>query len=168
MRSTVRNTRTRRVSRSARPVRARASTTFAGRELRVKSAQRRLQEGQAIVLIALLIMVLFAMLGLAIDSGRAYVDRRDQQAAVDAAALSAGDWYENYGNLYGSTLPQSKLIYAHNLHLYAAPTSDVISTAYVGANSNLQQDTEVVTYAGNYNLTIVATNTQFNGYQFAF
>jgi hypothetical protein len=135
---------------------------------RTKSPQRKLQEGQAIVLIGLLILVLFAMLGLAIDSGRAYVDRRDQQAAVDAAALSAGDWYENYGNLYGTTLPQSKLIYANNLHLYSAPTSDVISTAYVGANGNLQQDTEVVTYSGNYSLTIVATNTQFNGYQFTF
>jgi hypothetical protein len=120
-------------------------------------------------LIALLILVLFAMLGLAIDSGRAYVDRRDQQAAVDSAALSAGDWYENYGNLYGSTLPQSKLIYQRNLHLYAGPTSDVLSTVFnAGANANLQQDTETVTYAGGYTLTIVATNTQFNGYQFAF
>jgi hypothetical protein len=136
---------------------------------RTKSPQRKLQEGQAIVLIALLILVLFAMLGLAIDSGRAYVDRRDQQAAVDSAALSAGDWYENYGNLYGSTLPQSKLIYQRNLHLYAGPTSDVLSTVFnAGANANLQQDTETVTYAGGYTLTIVATNTQFNGYQFAF
>lgn len=135
---------------------------------RTKSPQRKLQEGQAIVLIALLILVLFAMLGLAIDSGRAYVDRRDQQAAVDSAALAAGDWFENYGNLYGSTLPQSKLLYARNLHLYAAPTSDVISTTFVGVGSNLQQDTEIVTYSGGYRLTIVATNTQFNGYQFAF
>jgi putative Flp pilus-assembly TadE/G-like protein len=136
---------------------------------RTKSPQRKLQEGQAIVLIGLLILVLFAMLGLAIDSGRSYVDRRDQQAAVDSAALAAGDWYENYGNLYGSTLPQSKLLYARNLHLYSAPTSDVLSTVFnAGANGNLQQDTETVTYAGAYTLTIVATNTQFNGYQFAF
>jgi hypothetical protein len=135
---------------------------------RTKSSQRKLQEGQAIVLIALLILVLFAMLGLAIDSGRAYVDRRDQQTAVDSAALSAGDWYENFSNLYGSTLPQSKLIYQSNLHLYSGPSSDVISTTFVGVNNNLQQDTEVVTYPGNYTLTIVATNTQFNGYQFTF
>jgi hypothetical protein len=111
-------------------------------------------------------LVLMAMLGLAIDSGRAYVDRRDQQAAIDAAALAAGDWYENYQNLYGSTLPQAKQIYAANLHLYAAPTSDTLATTKVGVNNSLQQDTEVVTYAGGYQLTIVATNTQFNGYQF--
>ena len=117
------------------------------------------------MLVALLMLVLMAMLGLAIDSGRAYVDRRDQQAAIDAAALSAGDWYENYQNLYGSTLPQAKQIYAANLHLYSAPTSDTLATTNVGAN-HLKQDTEVVTYAGGYQLTIVATNTQFNGYQF--
>jgi hypothetical protein len=132
----------------------------------VKTAQRRLQQGQAIVLIALLMLVIFGMLGLAIDSGRAYVDRRDQQAAVDAAALAAGDWYENFQDLFGSTLPQSKQIYAADLRIYTAPTSDVLSHALVGVNGNLPQDTEVVTYAGGYQLTIVATNTQFNGYEF--
>jgi Putative Flp pilus-assembly TadE/G-like len=142
---------------------------YTGLSTRTKSPQRKLQEGQAIVLIGLLILVLFAMLGLAIDSGRSYVDRRDQQTAVDSAALSAGDWYENYSNLYGSTLPKSKQIYANNLHLYSAPTSDVISTTFVGPNLNLQQDTEVIQYnGGSYQLTIVATNTQFNGYQFTF
>src|ERR1051326_3518349 len=118
------------------------------------------QSGQAIVLIALLILVLFGMLGLAIDSGRAYVDRRDQQAA--------GDWYENYQDLYGSTFPNAKAVYQSNLHLYAGPTSDVDTTTFVGANNALQQDTDVVTYAGGYSLTIVGTNTQFNGYQFVF
>jgi Putative Flp pilus-assembly TadE/G-like len=126
------------------------------------------QSGQAIVLVALLILVLFGMLGLAIDSGRAYVDRRDQQAAVDAAALAAGDWYENYGDLYGSTLPQAKAVYQHNLHMYLGPSSDNDTTTFVGVNSSLQQDTDVVTYANGYTMTIVATNTQFNGYQFVF
>src|SRR6059036_3577961 len=95
------------------------------------SPQRRLQQGQAIVLIGLLILVLFGMLGLAVDSGRAYVDRRDQQAAVDASALAAGDWFENYANLYGSTLPNAKAVYQANLHMYAGPTSDVDTTTFV-------------------------------------
>ena len=128
-----------------------------------------LQGGQAIVLIAVLILVLFGMLGLAIDSGRAYVDRRDQQTAVDAAALAAGDWYENFQTVKGGAngaMPQAKQIYENNLHLYSGSTSDVFSNALVGGNNNLPQDTEVVTYAGAYQLTIVATNTQFNGYQF--
>ncbi|HEV2217811.1 MAG TPA: pilus assembly protein TadG-related protein [Candidatus Dormibacteraeota bacterium] len=135
---------------------------------RRKEIRPRGQNGQAIVLIALLILVLFGMLGLAIDSGRAYVDRRDQQAAVDAAALAAGDWFENYNDLYGSTLPNAKAVYQTNLHLYAGPTSDVDITTFVGPNNNLQQDTDVLTFAGGYTLTIVATNTQFNGYQFLF
>jgi Flp pilus assembly protein TadG len=127
---------------------------------------RHPQKGQAIVLVALLILVLFAMLGLAIDSGRAYVDRRDQQTAVDAAALAAGDWYENFHDLYGSTLPKSKQIYQDNLHLYGGSTSDVTTTTLVGPKGNLQQDTDVVTFGGGYSLTIVATDTQFNGYEF--
>ena len=121
-----------------------------------------------IVLIALLILVLFAMLGLAVDSGRAYVDRRDQQTGVDAAALAAGDWYQNFSNLYGSALPKSKQIYARDMRLYTAPISDTITTTFVGPNANLQQDTETVVYSEGYTLTIVATNTQFNGYQFSF
>ena len=136
---------------------------------RTKSPQRKLQDGQAIVLIALLILVLFGMLGLAIDSGRSYVDRRDQQAAVDAAALAAGDWYDNYPNytdLIGITLPRARQVYANNLHLYSAPTSQSTGTALVGTNNNLEQDTWVDSYSGGYTLTIVATNTLFNGYQF--
>ncbi|HEX3507663.1 MAG TPA: pilus assembly protein TadG-related protein [Candidatus Dormibacteraeota bacterium] len=152
--------------RSARGWRAEATTSSAGDERRAKAQQTRLQKGQAIVLIALLIMVLFAMLGLAIDSGRAYVDRRDQQSAVDAAALAAGDWYENFQDLTGSAVPQAKQIYATNLHLYAGPTSDVHSFTNVGVNNNLRQDTWVTTYAGGYQLTTVATDTQFNGYEF--
>jgi Flp pilus assembly protein TadG len=133
-----------------------------------KQVRRASQSGQAIVLIALLILVLFGMLGLAIDSGRAYVDRRAQQAAVDAAALAAGDWYENYNDLYGSTLPNAKQVYQTNLHLYAGPTSDSDVTTHVGVAGNLQQDTDTVVYPGGYTLIIVATNTQFNGYQFSF
>src|ERR1700680_900837 len=115
MRYTVPSTRIRRSTRFSGRRRGTAARSFAGRELRAKSAESRLQEGQAIVLIALLMLVLVGMLGLAIDAGRAYVDRRDQQSAVDAAALAAGDWYENFQDLFGSTLPQAKKIYAADL-----------------------------------------------------
>src|SRR5205814_8531254 len=84
-----------------------------------KRAKRNLQAGQAIVLIALLILVLFGMLGLAIDSGRGYVDRRDQQTAVDAAALAAGDWWENYQDLNGVVVPNSVALYESDLRIYS-------------------------------------------------
>src|SRR5216684_3247962 len=137
-----------------------------------KSPQRRLQEGQAIVLIALLMLVLFAMLGLAIDSGRAYVDRRDLQAAVDAGALAAGDWYENYSDLFSTNygiFPHSKKLFETDLRLYSGPYPDSLPPPnFVGPLGNLRQDTDTINYPGGITLTITATNTQFNGYQFVF
>jgi putative Flp pilus-assembly TadE/G-like protein len=141
---------------------------FIVRNTPTKTRERELQQGQAIVLIGLLILVLFAMLGLAIDSGRAYVDRRDQQAAVDAAALAAGDWYENYQDLTGSTIPNSVQLYQNDLHLYSGWTNVNHSFVLVGTNGNLPQDTWTYSYSGNYSLVVVATNTQFNGYEFNF
>ena len=45
--------------------------------------------GQTIVLFGVLLPVLFAMLGLAVDVGRLYVAKRNLQSATDAAALAA-------------------------------------------------------------------------------
>lgn len=137
---------------------------FIARNTRTKT----LQGGQAIVLIALLILVLFGMLGLAVDSGRAYVDRRDQQAAVDAASLAAGDWYMNYFDLNGFTIPKSLQLYENNLRIYGGPVTTSHTSTTVGSNNNFPQDTYTYTFDGGYSLTIVATNTQFNGYEFQF
>src|SRR5207302_4650038 len=126
------------------------------------------QKGQAIVLIALLILVLFGMLGLAIDSGRGYVDRRDQQTAVDAAALAAGDWYENFQDLNGLVVPKSVALYQTDLRIYTGYQTASHTSTLVGTNANLPQDTYTYTFAGAYTLTIVATDTQFNGYEFEY
>jgi len=134
---------------------------------RTKPSRRNLQGGQAIVLIALLILVLFGMLGLAVDSGRGYVDRRDQQAAVDAAALAAGDWYENYTDLTLS-VNQSVALYQRDLRIYAGVQTFSHTFALVGPTGALKQDTYNYTFAGGYTLTVVATDTQFNGYQFVY
>ena len=127
-----------------------------------------LQQGQAIVLIALLILVLFGMLGLAIDSGRGYVDRRDQQAAVDAAALASGDWYENYNDLAHAF--NGVQVYAKDLRLYD-PTP---VPAPQGPEPNLigpfgePQYVYTYTWPEGYTLTVTATNTAVNGYEFEF
>ena len=127
------------------------------------------QNGQAIVLIALLILVLFGMLGLAVDSGRAYVDRRDQQAAVDAAALAAGDWYDNFNDVAGKSVPNSVQVYANDLRLYGGlPTPAHPATVYVGVNNSLPQDYWKYTWSSGYTLEVLATNTLFNGYQFLY
>ena len=136
---------------------------------RTKSSQRKLQEGQAIVLIALLLLVLFAMLGLAIDSGRAYVDRRDLQSAVDAAALAAGDWYENYPDLTPDTIPNAEQVFQNDLRIYGVTTTPSPAHSLIGPNANLPKDVYTYSfYSGSLLLTITAINTQFNGYQFTF
>jgi hypothetical protein len=128
----------------------------------------RAQQGQAIVLIALLILVLFGMLGLAIDSGRGYVDRRDQQTAVDASALAAGDWWENYQDLNGVVIPNSVALYESNLRIYSGTPPPAHTSRLVGPQVNLPEDTYIYTFPGSYQLTIVATDTQFNGYEFQY
>ena len=134
-----------------------------------KSPQRKLQEGQAIVLIALLLLVLFAMLGLAIDSGRAYVDRRDLQSAVDAAALAAGDWYQNYPDLTPDTIPNAVQVFQNNLHIYSPVVTPAPVHSVIGPNANLPKDVYSFSYfSGTLLLTATAINTQFNGYQFTF
>lgn len=60
------------------------------------------QRGQAIVLIALMLVLLIGFLGLGIDGGRAYVDRRQVQDAVDAAALAAADNFININSYAGA------------------------------------------------------------------
>src|SRR5436305_8413829 len=133
-----------------------------------KGAKRNLQAGQAIVLIALLILVLFGMLRLAIDSGRGYGDRRDQQTAVDASALAAGDWWENFQDLNGVVIPNSVALYESNLRLYGGWSTQSHTSTLVGPQGNLPQDTYTYTFPGPYTLTIIATGTQFNGYEFQY
>jgi Flp pilus assembly protein TadG len=78
------------------------------------------QRGQAIVLIAILLAVVVGMAALAIDGSRAYALRRDLQAAVDAAALAAGDNLQQTGN-YTSAEQAATSIFGTNLRLYSAP-----------------------------------------------
>ena len=78
--------------------------------------RRGSQQGQAIVLVALMIVVLFGFVGLAIDSGRAYLDRRHLQAAVDAAALAAAYLYMNTPD-YSASETQAVNTYASNQEL---------------------------------------------------
>lgn len=57
-----------------------------------RSALRRGEEGQAIVLIAFVAIGMVAMVGLAIDSGLGYLESARLQRAADAAALAGVIW----------------------------------------------------------------------------
>jgi Flp pilus assembly protein TadG len=80
------------------------------------STRRRRQSGQVIVLVALTMLVLIGMLGLAIDGGRAFIDRRELQNAVDAAVLAAGDSYELIPDT-NVAAGKAALLYALNEHI---------------------------------------------------
>ena len=82
---------------------------------------RRLQSGQAIVLIAIMLAVVVGMAALAIDGSRAYALRRDLQAAVDAAALTAGDNFQQTGS-FTYAEQQATASFGTNMRLYSAPT----------------------------------------------
>jgi len=79
------------------------------------------QRGQAIVLIAIMLAVVVGMAALAVDGSRAYALRRDLQAAVDAAALAAGDNLQQTTS-YSSAEQAATAIFGSNLRLYTAPS----------------------------------------------
>jgi len=82
---------------------------------------RTRQSGQSIVLVALILTVLFGFVGLAIDGGRGYLDRRHVQASVDAAALAAAYDYMNHHD-YAQAELAAVGQFANNERLYSTPT----------------------------------------------
>ena len=79
------------------------------------------QSGQAIVLVVVVLTVLFGFLGLAIDGGRGYLDRRHVQGSVDAAALAAAYDYMNRHD-YAQAELAAVTQFASNERLYSTPT----------------------------------------------
>jgi Flp pilus assembly protein TadG len=70
---------------------------------------------------AIMIVVLIGMSALAIDGSRAYRLRRDLQAAVDAAALAAGDTLQ-WTSSYPQAEQAASASFGMNLRLYGAPS----------------------------------------------
>jgi Flp pilus assembly protein TadG len=119
-------------------------------------SQRR-QRGQAIVLIALMIVVLFGMVGLAIDSGRAYLDRRHLQAAADAAALGAAYTYMNTAD-YSQSEQIAVNTYADDEELYGPAACAGLGTTSVSCTFSGDASGQV--------MTIVVTNKSIAGVSF--
>ena len=64
----------------------------------------RAQRGQAIVIVALVLLGLLGIVALGIDAGRGFADRRQVQAASDAAALAAASDYHLHGDAAGAAV----------------------------------------------------------------
>ena len=62
----------------------------------------RRQDGQALPMVALAMVVLLGFAGLVIDIGRVWVAQRQLQAAVDSAALVAGQDLPNATTAYSA------------------------------------------------------------------
>ena len=60
------------------------------------------ERGQAIVLMVLVVVALLGMIGLAVDGGRLYMERRSVQNAADNAALAGAYALCNSGNVVGA------------------------------------------------------------------
>jgi Flp pilus assembly protein TadG len=118
------------------------------------------ERGQAIVLIAIMLAVVVGMAALAIDGSRAYALRRDLQAAVDSAALAAGDKLQQSGS-YSSAEQAATNIFGMNLRLYAAP-SCVPGYGSPGAGPV----TVTCTYSDGTSLTQVVSNLGAQGSSF--
>jgi Flp pilus assembly protein TadG len=118
---------------------------------------RRAQSGQAIVMVALIIVVLFGFFGLAMDGGRGYLDRRSVQASVDAAALAAAYNYMNNSD-YGQAETAAATVYANNQRLYLMPP----------CSSSGSPPTMICSFADPTNqvLTVTAANHSIAGVTF--
>jgi len=122
----------------------------------------RFQQGQAIVLIAIMLAVVVGMAALAIDGSRAYALRRDLQAAVDAAALAAGDNLQQTG-LYTSAEPAATASFGANARLYNAPSC---SPVYAAPDATHNPRTITCNYSDGTVLTQVVTALGPAGTQF--
>jgi hypothetical protein len=79
----------------------------------------RRQEGQSIIIVALMLLLLFLFAVIAVDLAYGYVHRRSDQNAADAAALAgarelAGVLNENGGDLSGLWIPETDIQAAMN------------------------------------------------------
>jgi Flp pilus assembly protein TadG len=120
----------------------------------------RSQRGQAIVLIAIMLAVVVGMAALAIDGSRAYALRRDLQAAVDAAALAAGDSLQQSGS-YVTAEQAATRIFGTNMRLYASP-----SCAPGYGSPGAGAFTVTCTYGDGTTITQVVTSLGAGGSQF--
>ncbi len=59
----------------------------------VPTSNRERERGQIIVIFALALVAIIAMVGLVLDGGSAFAQRRDEQSAADLAALAAANDY---------------------------------------------------------------------------
>src|ERR1700694_2697424 len=103
---------------------------------RMKKQTRRWQQGQAIVLVALMIVALTGMLALTVDVGSAFQQRRELQAVASAAAMAGThlgmEQIRNAGGTQDYAAQKAVAIKFANLNGIFSPP-DTISIVWVNA-----------------------------------
>jgi Flp pilus assembly protein TadG len=100
------------------------------------------ERGQAIVIVGFMLVVLIGFIGLAVDGGRLYWERRILQNAVDSAALAASDNYQDSQSI-SSSLHSAATEYAANEKIYgaasAAPswTASTVDVTWSGSSDKM-------------------------------
>lgn len=94
--------------------------------------RNRHEDGQVMVIFALVLTALIGMVGLAIDGGFMYADRRSMQNAADAAALAAARYLAQSWN--GATLA------ANDAHAYSVALHFAQANGLIAAGGGIHLD----------------------------
>jgi len=114
----------------------------------MQAAWLRKQSGQAVVLVAVAVLVLTAILALALDGGAIYLDKRQLQNAADSAALAGAELLMAVPPSYTAIHNQAMLNLLQNL-----PGTSKAGTACSASCPNLKTIGIPVAGVGSINLT---------------
>ncbi|HLB77617.1 MAG TPA: pilus assembly protein TadG-related protein, partial [Candidatus Dormibacteraeota bacterium] len=112
----------------------------------------RRQRGQALILVAVAVLVLTAILALALDGGRIYLDRRQLQDAADAGALAAAEQlqvlpYPSYAAAHTQALQfVVKNLPGTSTSGLTAPTTASWGPLNIGASYTVTMNATPITY----------------------
>jgi len=112
----------------------------------------RRQRGQALILVAIAVLVLTAILALALDGGRIYLDRRQLQDAADAGALAAAEQlqvlpYPSYAGAHAQALQfVVKNLPGTSTSGLTAPTTASWGPLNIGAGYTVTMNATSITY----------------------
>jgi len=108
--------------------------------------KRENEQGQAIVLIAMLMIVLLAITGLAIDGGGMFLLQRDAQNAASSAVLDAAFALCTNGNVEYAGLTNARLngFAANNVDTWVSVYNPPRDLAYIGNPAYVEVEIEAI------------------------
>lgn len=109
------------------------------RMLRRTARRTRANDGQIIVIFALGLVAMIAMVGLVLDGGSTYAQRRSQQNASDLAALAGANEFMLSGDKTASALV-AQTIATKNGYVHDPTANTTVAVSFVGNDARVQVD----------------------------